>query len=219
MGTNPGISLTDQAYRTLEALIVTLQIAPGAVISEGELCTRSGFGRTPVREAIQRLAQQRLVSILPRRGMFVTDINLETQLHLLEFSRGVEDLMVRLAARRRTGAEAVRFTEIATAMDQAAATGDDAGFMILDQQFNELLGATCRNPFAQRSMEHWNPLSRRFWYQHHQSVGDLPQMARLHADLAWTIAAGEPEAAGQASDLLITYLASFTRAALEARVA
>ena len=219
MGTNPGISLTDQAYRTLEALIVTLQIAPGAVISEGELCTRSGFGRTPVREAIQRLAQQRLVSILPRRGMFVTDINVETQLHLLEFRREVEDLMVRLAARRRTGAEAVRFTEIATAMDQAAATGDDAGFMILDQQFNELLGATCRNSFAQSSMEHWNPLSRRFWYQHHQSAADLPQMARLHADLARTIAAGEPEAAGQASDLLITYLASFTRAALEARVA
>jgi len=78
------------------------------------------------------------------------------------------------------------------------------------------VGTTCRNAFAQTSMEQWNPLSRRFWYRHHTLVGDLPRMAALHADIAWAIVAGDEEAAARASDLLVDYLTAFTRAALDA---
>ena len=175
MGVKPAQSLTDQAYTTLEELIVTLQIAPGQAISEGELCEQTGFGRTPVREALQRLAQQHLVSIFPRRGMFVTEINVETQLQLLELRREIERLMVRLAARRRTEAEHLQFAEIAAAMEEAAETSDDERFMVLDNVFNTLVGTTCRNAFAQTSMEQWNPLSRRFWYPPPHTCGGPSQ--------------------------------------------
>ena len=216
MGRILGISLTDQAYTQIEEMIVTLQLPPGGAVSEGELCAQTGFGRTPVREALQRLSGQRLINILPRRGMFVTEINVETKLYLLELRREVERLMVRLAARRRTEEERFQFGEIASAMERAAEAGDEDGFLALDKTFNELVGRTCRNPFAQTSMEQWNPLSRRFWYQHHQIAGDLSRMATLHADIAWAIGGGDEAAAAEASDLMINYLASFTRAALDA---
>jgi len=216
MGRNPGISLTEQAYGRIEELIVTLQIPPGQAISESELCELSGFGRTPVREAIQRLSQQHLINILPRRGMIVTDINVETQLSLLELRRELERMMVRAAARRRTSEEQFQFGEMASAMERAAEADGEEAFLALDKAFNELVGQACRNPFAESAMEQWNPLSRRFWFQHHRQVGDLPRMAALHADIAWAIGAGDPDEAGRASDVLLSYLTNFTRAALDA---
>ena len=84
----PAQSLTDLAYAHLEELIVTLKLRPGAVVSEGELSVLTGIGRTPIREALQRLARERLVSILPRRGIIVSEINVKSQLRLLEVQVG-----------------------------------------------------------------------------------------------------------------------------------
>ena len=76
-------SLTNQAYARLEELIVTLQLAPGEVVSEAALSDKVGIGRTPIREALHRLARERLVTILPRRGIIVTEINIGAQLRRL----------------------------------------------------------------------------------------------------------------------------------------
>ena len=107
-------SLTERAYSDLEELIVTLQLAPGSAVSEAELSQRLGIGRTPIREALQRLAREHMVTILPRRGIIVAEINVKSQLRLLEVRREVERLVARSAARRATGAERARFNEIAT---------------------------------------------------------------------------------------------------------
>ena len=71
----PAPSLTDRAYAALEEMIVTLQLAPGTAISESDLSGHLGIGRTPIREALQRLAREKLVSIFPRRGIFVSPID------------------------------------------------------------------------------------------------------------------------------------------------
>src|SRR5919202_364371 len=83
-------SLTERAYRSLEEQIVTLQIAPGTVVSEVWLSRRLGIGRTPIQEALQRLARERLVVILPRRGIVVAEENVKTQLRLIELRREIE---------------------------------------------------------------------------------------------------------------------------------
>src|SRR5258707_256719 len=80
-------TLTDQAYRELEEEIITLRIPPGAVVSEALLSKRFGVGRTPVREALQRLAREGLVVIMPRRGVVVSEIDVSAQLRLLEARR------------------------------------------------------------------------------------------------------------------------------------
>jgi len=207
-------SLTDRAYAEIEELIVTLRLAPGAPVSEAELSARLGIGRTPIREALQRLSRDGLVNILPRRGVLVSDIDLRSQLRLLEVRRELERLMARGAAERASEEERAQFSGIAAGMYRASDTDDDISFMRLDQQFNTLVSLAARNEFASRSMGLMHGLSRRFWYQHYKQAADLPLCARLHAAVAEAIANRDPDKAAEASDRLIDYIESFARSTL-----
>jgi DNA-binding GntR family transcriptional regulator len=208
-------TLTERAYRQIEELIVILELAPETILSEQSLAQRLGIGRTPIREALQRLARDGLVVILPRRGILVSQINLKTQMRLLEVRRELERLMARSAAERATSEEASQFAGIARDMRRASDQADDMTFMRLDRALNELVSQAARNEFAARAMGLMHGLSRRFWYQHYREAGDLPLSARLHADLADAIARRDANAAGKASDLLIDYIESFARKTIE----
>ena len=208
-------TLTDRAYRELEEMIVTLQLSPGTVLSEQALALRLKIGRTPIREALQRLARDGLVVIMPRRGIMVSEINLRLQLRLLEVRRELERLMASLAAERATPEERREFADVAEAMLAAAAKADDIAFMRLDQRFNILIATSARNEFARRSMGLMNALSRRFWYQHYQQVADLPLAAKLHAAVAEAVSQKKAKAAATASDRLIDYIEDFARKTLD----
>jgi DNA-binding GntR family transcriptional regulator len=208
----PIASLSERAYRRLEEMIVTLQLAPGSVVSETALSKRLGIGRTPIREALQQLARERLVVVLPRRGIMVSEINVRTQLRLLEARRELERLIAQRAARRASEAERARFREVAESMEEAARKNDDITFLRLDHEFNGLTLKSSRNEFAAGAMTLMQGLSRRFWYIHHKEVADLPVTARLHAEIARAIAAADEGRAGQASDKLIDYVEECARA-------
>src|ERR1700685_343860 len=208
-------TLTDRVYRELEEMIDTLQLSPGTVVSEQALAARLKIGRTPIREALQRLARDGLVVIMPRRGIMVSEINLRLQLRLLEVRRELERLMASLAAERATPEERREFAEVAEAMLAAADTADDIAFMRLDQRFNILIATAARNEFARRSMGLMNALSRRFWYQHYQEVADLPLAAKLHAAVAEAVSQKKAKAAATASDRLIDYIEDFARKTLD----
>ena len=208
-------SLTDRAYDALEEMICTLQLAPGEVLSEGALSETLGIGRTPVREALQRLAREGLVTVLPRRGVLVSEFNVKKQLRMLEVRRELERLMARSAASRATNEERERFGALARAMYESADAGDDIRFMRLDREFNVLVSQANRNEFASEAISLMAGLSRRFWFMHHRQAGDLSTIARLHADIANAIAAGDVTAAADASDALLDYIESITRAAVD----
>ena len=214
----PAGSLTDLAYAHLEELIVTLKLEPGAVVSETELSERTGIGRTPIREALQRLARERLVAILPRRGIVVSDINVGNQLRLLEVRRVLERLIARSAARRATPAERERFRELARGFEKAAKKDDDVTFMRIDREFNELCSTASHNEFAAGAMSLMHSLSRRFWYIHYQRAADMPLTAKLHADIAAAIAGEDEEGAAKASDRLLDAIEKFTRDTLDTHV-
>ena len=208
-------TLTDRAYRLVEELIVTLALPPETILSEQSLAARLRIGRTPIREALQRLARDGLVVILPRRGILVSQINLKTQMRLLEVRRELERLMARGAAERATPEETASFAAIAREMRRASDDSDDMTFMRLDRQFNELVSQAARNEFASRAIGLMHGLSRRFWYQHYRESGDLPLSARLHAEVAEAIAKRNPDNAAKASDRLIDYIESFTRKTID----
>ncbi len=210
----PG-SLTDLAYAHLEELIVTLKLAPGAVVSETELSELTGIGRTPIREALQRLAREKLVSILPRRGIVVSDINVGNQLRLLEVRRVLERLIARSAARRATPAERERFRELARGFEKSAKNDDDVSFMRIDREFNTLCSTASHNEFAAGAMSLMHSLSRRFWYIHYKQAADMPLTAKLHADIAAAIADEDEEGAASASDRLLEAIEKFTRDTLD----
>jgi DNA-binding GntR family transcriptional regulator len=205
-------TLTDRAYTAIEELIVTLQLAPGEAVSEQMLSERLGIGRTPIREALQRLARERLVTILARRGVVVSAIDVAAQLRLLEVRRELERLVARGAARRSTAEERARFAELARQFEKAGRTGDDKTFMRIDREFNELCLAAVRNEFAAGAMGLMNSLSRRFWFHHYRQAADMPETAKLHADIARAIAKGDEAAAAAALDRLLDNIQAFTRA-------
>jgi DNA-binding GntR family transcriptional regulator len=91
-------TLTERAYRAIEEQIVTLRLKPGDILSEQMLSAACAIGRTPIREALQRLAREGLVTILPRKGILVSDINPRHQLLLLEVRRELERLLCRAGA-------------------------------------------------------------------------------------------------------------------------
>src|SRR3954462_6423604 len=126
--------LSERAYRDIEELIVTLELPPGSAVSEGMLSRRLAIGRTPIREALQRLARESLVVILPRRGVIVSEINVRTQLRLLETRREVERLVARSAARRATPAERRRMAGLAERFEASARRNDDKAFMRVDRE-------------------------------------------------------------------------------------
>ena len=208
-------TLTDRAYRELEEMIVTLHLEPNTVLSETALAQDLGIGRTPIREALQRLAREGLVMILPRKGILVSEINPRKQLLLLAVRREIERLLARASATRLTDNERQQFIEIADGMEQAARDNDDISFMRFDKALNSLVTVAARNEYAERAIGLMHGLSRRFWYVHYKEAADMPLCARLHAELARRISDGDPEGAALACDELIDYVETFTRATVE----
>jgi DNA-binding GntR family transcriptional regulator len=207
-------SLADAAYARLEEMIVTLELQPGSVLSEADLSKRVGIGRTPLREALQRLQAHRLVTTLPRRGVVVSDINIVDYLALLETRRVLDRLVATKAARRASPGQREALRKTASAMQHAAAKGDMNEFMRLDTMFDQVVEAAARSAFALQASDPLHAHCRRFWYLYRHN-GDLPRAADLHAALMEAVAAGEEEAAGQASDALVQYLEEFARTALD----
>jgi DNA-binding GntR family transcriptional regulator len=204
-------SLTAIAYERIEEMIVTLELHPGAAISEAELSALLQIGRTPVREALHRLAREHLVSILPQRGVLVCEIDIKRQLRLLETRREVERLIARCAARRATEPERQRFAELADEFDAAGRLDDETRFIRADKEFNDLSLRAARNEFAAGAMGLMHGLSRRFWFLHYRQAADTPLMARLHGELARAISQRDESAAARALEALIDHNEAFTK--------
>lgn len=204
-------TMVDKVYAELERRIVTCELAPGSLLSEADLSKQLNVSRTPIGEALQRLAREGLVTILPRRGILVTDISVSEQVQLLELRRDVSRFIARTGARRAKPQERERMREIAAAFAEAGRTQDDARMIEADKQFHDLFVQCAHNTFASRAMVSMDSLSRRFWLFHRSSGGEHPASVRLHSDIALAIAAADEAAAEQASDALSDYLDEFTR--------
>jgi len=209
LAANP--KLPDLAYEQIEEAIVTLRIPPGTSVSELTLSKATGIGRTPIREAIQRLARENLIFILPQRGLLVPQIDVSKQLRLLEMRREIERLVCRSAAKRASPVQRESFARLATEFRVAGEVNDDVSFIRSDREFNELCLVAAHNEFSEGAMRLMNGLSRRFWYYHYKQAADLPEIAKLHATLSSAIADADVAGAATACDRLIDNIEAFTR--------
>jgi DNA-binding GntR family transcriptional regulator len=210
-------SLAEQAYRKLEEMIVTLELKPGAQLTEAALGARLGLGRTPVREAMQRLASEHLILISPRRGVVVAEVNVEKQLMVLEVRRELERLIAQRAALRATPAERARLRDMAEAMERAGAEDDWLAFLRVDREFNQFIAQCAHNLYAARAIAPLHALSRRFWYMHYMQTGDLPFSASAHAAIMRAAASGDAAEAASAADRLIDFAAACSREQIASR--
>ena len=209
-------SMAEKAYRRIEEMIVMRELSPGTMISEGQLGTELGCGRTPVREALQRLKLEGYVDVHPRRGALVTSVDVLKQLELLEVRRSLEDLMARLASVRATGVERRRLTELAAEITAAANAGDRLGFYNANKQIHEVTAAATHNETFVKTIGAVHGLSRRFWYAY---IGEeeLKTAAEHHAAVVISVAHNDPKQAIENVVLLMDYLESLTRKAIDRR--
>jgi DNA-binding GntR family transcriptional regulator len=209
----PGELLSDKAYRMIEERIVTLALAPGTVLTESALAGDLGIGRTPVREALQRLAREGMVQFLPNKGVRVSEIDTKAQLRLLEVRRPLEVLTATLAADRATPDQRERFRALEQSFRLVASHSEDIVFLRLDRAFNQLLPEAAHNPYCATMMSIIEGLARRFFFRYRASL-DLARTAELHADIAGAVAAGDGAAARAAVDALVDYNARFAVSSL-----
>lgn len=196
-------SLADQAYRVLEEQLVTLRLAPGELVSEKDLMDKAAIGRTPVREAIQRLSAEGLLQVLPRKGLMVTPLRRSDLVRIFEARRVLERLMAVKAAERATPDQRLALKFLSNNL--LAAENDLELFFQLDQQLNELLESACDNRFLVNALSVMHSQCRRLWYMNRKSL-DMQLSARLHSGLALAVANGDTARAIRALDEIISIL-------------
>ncbi|NND57478.1 MAG: GntR family transcriptional regulator [Xanthomonadales bacterium] len=199
-------SLAEQAFDVLEQKLVTLALPPGQQVSEGELIKMTGFGRTPVREAIQRLAQQELFVVLPRKGLVVTPVDRAGMVYVLEARKPIERVIVHRAA---LNARDDQRSEISAIARKFTFMHDDfEGFLKLDSQLDRLIDECSGNHYATAAAAPLRSHCRRFWYFHRHQI-PLADPISAHSKMARLVARRDYIGAQKASDLMIGIMERF----------
>jgi DNA-binding GntR family transcriptional regulator len=187
--------LADRAYVELRDRIVTLGIPPGAPIDEDLLGQQLEMGRTPVREAIKRLALENLVTVFPRRGTFASEINITDLNHISDVRIVLEGHAANRAAERITLAQRTELEEILEVLGRSQGSDDLEALMALDARVHRFIYRCTGNPFLEETLTRYFNLSLRIW---HLVIDRLPHLfARVHEhdDVLRAIADGDGERA------------------------
>ena len=153
----------EKAYSQIKEKIITAKMPPGFIINEAQLMEEFVLGRTPIREAIKRLQMESLVTVAPRKGMFVADIAVTDLLQIFEVRVELESFSTRLAVERITADEIAELEELA-AMYRNSASMDKGDLIDLDGKFHTLLAEATHNKFLIKEIEYYYNLSLRIWH-------------------------------------------------------
>lgn len=155
-------SQSEEAYLRIRDRIVCLDMPPGSVVEEARLRDELEIGRTPIREALQRLALENLVRSVPHRGTFVTDVNITDLARVTEVRVILEGHAARLAAERSTAADREIIGDLLERLDVEVT--DSRELMHLDQEIHRHIYRCARNAFLESTLERYFNLSLRLWY-------------------------------------------------------
>jgi DNA-binding GntR family transcriptional regulator len=191
-------------------MIVRLDLAPGEVIREDVLQDQLGIGRTPIREALQRLARDQFVDVVPRRGMFVTSIDVD-ELPLLYETRAVlEPYAARLAC-VRGGDE--QWRQMRAVLDEATPDAGADELLDIDRRCHEATWVAAGNRFLTDTLDTLYAHSDRVWHRYLASVSNTREAVDEHRAILDALEAGDP---GRCADLVEAHVRSFDRQVREA---
>jgi DNA-binding GntR family transcriptional regulator len=191
-------SLSDEAYYRIRDLIVSLELAPGSIVSERELMERLGLGRTPVREALRTLAQERLVDVYPRRGIFVSSVNARDLASLSEVRATLETQAAALAAERATHEEREHANALVADLEATAGERDERRLIDLDQRIHRHVYRCAHNAHLEETLNRYYVLTLRIWFLALDRVARLDEAVQEHRELLEAIRDGDAAAAGLA---------------------
>ncbi len=188
-------SLSEQAYDQLREKIVRLEFAPGAVLREDALREELGIGRTPFREAVKRLESESLIVIYPRRGSFVTEVNITDHALIADVRRRIEGHAAWRAAERATEAERAELDELRIAVGDM--TQQQAPIMEVDARVHRALYRCTHNRYLETTLGQYYNLALRIWCLFFDRLPDVTEHVHEHDELLKAVVAGENERADQ----------------------
>jgi DNA-binding GntR family transcriptional regulator len=187
-------SQSEEAYLRIRERIVSLGMPPGSVVHEGRLREELRIGRTPIREALQRLARENLVRSIPHRGTFVTDVNITDLARITEVRVVLEGHAARLAAQRLS--DRASLSTLVEVLEEGPSL-DQRELMRLDQQIHRQIYRAARNTFLEATLEQYFNLSLRLWYLVLDRQHGLREAVEEHASLLHAILAGDAAGADE----------------------
>ena len=198
--------LADRAYRALRDRLVTLRIPPGSPIDEDAVGRELKMGRTPVREAIKRLALENLVTVFPRRGTFASEINITDLAHISDVRVQLEGHAAYRAAERITDSQRAALAGLLAELDIRRGDEDLEALMELDTTVHRFIYHCAGNPFLEETLGRYLNLSLRIWYLVIDRLPHLFARVHEHEEVLRVIEAGQAE---RAREILTQHIATF----------
>jgi DNA-binding GntR family transcriptional regulator len=202
-------SLSDRAAYRIRELIVTLELPPGSPISERELMARLGLGRTPVREALRTLAQEKLVEVYPRRGIVVAPVDVGDLASLSEARLALESHAARCAADRATPEDRAIARSLLDELPGAGEKHDERALIELDQRIHRHVYRCAHNPFVESTLSEYYTLTLRIWFLALDRVDRLDDAVTEHRELLEAICDADP---ARAETVMRRHIEGFERA-------
>ena len=191
-------SLSEEAYSQIRSMIIRLELKPGSLISESDLMAKLKFGRTPVREALRALANEKLVEVYPRRGMFVSSVDVQN-LSAISEVRGVLEIKAAELAAERSTPEDHEITKALIAEIKAIKGQPDMAKLIgLDQRIHHHIYQCTHNEFLAAALDNYYAHVLRIWFLALDRVVGLADAIIEHRTLLEAISKNDAKAASKA---------------------
>lgn len=213
---NGAPSLAERAFDEIRRMIIRLDLAPGDVVREADLQERLGIGRTPIREALQRLARDHFVTVIPRRGMFVSAIDVNELSMLYETRAMMEPYAARLATIRGTTADWDEMADVLARTTRPDVQPDE--LIELDRQCHEIIWRAAGNRFLTDTLDMLYAQSDRLWHMYLADVADMGHAVEEHAAIHDALVAGDADGVATLIEAHVNSFDAQVRAAVTKRL-
>lgn len=176
-------SLAEKAYQLLVRKITQMEYVPGSLLVEKLLMEELSIGRTPIREALQRLAIEGLVDHMPNRGMFVSEITAGGVQQIYEFRAMLDGYAASLAASRASKEQIGELRQVHKQLVRATEDDDIDRYVALDRHFYAILAAAARNTFVAEAIPRIFNLHLRLWFFISEKIGGWHSVAGSHEEM------------------------------------
>ncbi len=209
-----GLSQNELAYTRLKERVTTLEYKPGDYLNTASLMNELAFGRTPINHALHRLSNEGLVQIIPRKGVMVAPLSIDSALELIDVRLANESLCARLAAARITAADLDQLRSQAQRFDDAVLRRDMNQVINADRLFHEQIALAARNQILTEILRVLHARTQRFWAISLAAQGHLEEVQAEHQLIIDALARGDAKAVVSAVE---EHVLSFKRALLHSR--
>lgn len=187
------LSQAERAYLTLRDLILSLRLPPGSPVQEEPLTRELGIGRTPFREAVKRLQAESLIAIYPRRGSFVTEVNITDHALIADVRHRLEGHAARRAAERATETERTELDRLRELVETMP--GRQAPITDIDTRVHRTVYRCTHNGYLEATLGQYYNLALRIWSLFFDRLPDVTEHVTEHGELLEAVVDGDAERA------------------------